>query len=59
MLASWPMDDFQWWQIQDPDMDPAAAAAITGLVPSIPADQQLLNNQETALSTVTNRTLDS
>ncbi|KAL7917185.1 hypothetical protein ACQKWADRAFT_307392 [Trichoderma austrokoningii] len=38
MLASWPMDDLQWWQIQDPDMDPAAAAAITGLVPSIPAD---------------------
>jgi hypothetical protein len=32
------MDDFQWWQIQDPDMDPAAAAAITGLVTSIPAD---------------------
>jgi hypothetical protein len=37
-LASSPMDDFQWWQIQDPDMDPAAAAAITGLIPSIPAD---------------------
>lgn len=39
MLASWPMDNFQWWQIQDPDMDPAAAAAITGLVLSIPTDQ--------------------
>ncbi|KAL7780934.1 hypothetical protein V8C43DRAFT_248182 [Trichoderma afarasin] len=39
MLASWPMDNLQWWQIQDPDMDPAAAAAITGLVLSIPTDQ--------------------
>ncbi|KAH8900620.1 hypothetical protein GQ53DRAFT_776375 [Thozetella sp. PMI_491] len=39
MLGSWPMDDFQWWQLQDPDMDPAVAAAITGKMPASAADQ--------------------
>ncbi len=31
MLQAWHLDDTQWWQLQDPEMDPAAVATILGL----------------------------
>ena len=31
MLQPWHLDDTQWWQLQDPEMDPAAVATILGL----------------------------
>jgi hypothetical protein len=45
LLYSWPIQDPQLWQVQHTDLDPAAAAAITGMMPPLRTSQPLLQRE--------------